>query len=744
MLEKHFLLLVLLLIKTCFNDENNLSIEIINSKVVSYFINPVLDKDNNLFVIAGEYSEKEKSKTEKYSRNILKINSSGSLIYNKSFTSNYNFNNTEISYIRNDNNKKDYLIIITSSSIELYDIQSNIIINEININNELGYRTPMIQLEENKYMFAFKERENEREGSIILGNLLIDFDNNLIDKINKKKIDYNYDNAKFNETIISCDITHDNDSNNKYILCAYINDKKQLEISSFSYDFDLINKKIDEKVLLDDRYFVKIVYFKYFNKFVVMNALNETYTRIRYFKYKNNMFLNQLTFITDDENDYLDENMAQLSPYLSYNDIISLNTRKIIRISINSNDATISRYQFHSNDISLSIKNYKINEILNNNNYNYFQHPRLFLLNNIIVICLSTIYLNERRTGYFYLSYPSPINKTINNNNNIQVNELMTIKNNLFKYIPEIIIEEIPDGFIFYNFSDNIIKNKTNLDHNDSIILKEYKNISSYNLIYQVLSIKNKTYTNKHSQMKIYPSDEAKQFFEESEIIIQGEKGALNISIPTCNNNFYFTEIDNVCTKIAHEGYYVDEKNKVYRKCYYNCKLCEGPYIDDLRMNCKECRDGYYLVHNTSSCLNETPYYHYFDEQDNIYKKCHESCYECFNYTNDSCISCIENYTFVISNNTCVTVNESKSSKEIEIKLIEEDTFKYVFIIIFIIAIILSFICVIRPLKRKELESTRYTFLGNKKYYNNNANKANNKKIKNQNIMQEMPLFHDS
>ena len=741
MLKKQFLLLVLLLIKNCFNDENNLSIEIINSKVLSYFINPVIDKDNNLFIITGDYSEKE---TNKYTRNILKINSSGSLIYNKSFKSNYNYKYTEISYIRNDNNKKDYLIIITSSSIELYDIKNNIIISEIDIDNALGYRTPMIQLEENKYMFAFKEKE----GSLIFGNLLIDFDNNQIKKINEKINGYNYNNDKFNETIISCDIAHDNDndndSNNKYILCVYINDKKQLEISSFSYDFELINKKIDESILLDDRYFIKIVYFKYYNKFVVMNALNQTYTRLRYFKYKNNMFLNQLTFITDDEKDYLDENIAQISPYLSHNDIISLNSRKIIRISINSNDAIISRYQFHSNDISLSIKNYKLNEILNNNNYMYFLHPRLVLLNSIIVICLSTLYLNERRTGYFYISYPSPTNITINNNNNIQVNELMTIKNNLFKYIPKIIIEEIPDGFIFYNFSDNIIKNKTNLDHNDSMILKEYKNISSYNLIYQVLSIKNKTYINKHSQMKIYPSEEARQFFEESEIIIQGEKGALNISIPSCNNNFYFTEIDNVCTKIAHEGYYVDEKNKIYRKCYYNCKLCEGPYIDDLTMNCKECRDGYYKVYNTSSCFNETPYYHYFDEKDKIYKKCHESCYECFNYTNNSCISCIENYTFILSNNTCVSVNESKSRNEIEIKLIEEETFKYVFIIIFIIAIISSFICIIRPLKKNELETTRYTFLGSKKYYNNNANNANNKKINNQNKMQEMPLFKDS
>ena len=708
-----FLLFILFLIKISYSENNNLLIKIINEEDLTDFINPLNQEDeDNIYISFGSRLKDEFSQ-----RTILKFDSTGNKVQEFSFSSASDNINTEVAYI---NDIKEYIVIISSSLIELYDIDDKKIITKKNIDNTLGYRTPIKHLDDNYYLFAYKQNN----GNVVLNKLLIE--NDEIKEVNTKIIN----NISTNKSIVSCDTTNDN----QYILCVYFNEKNQLEIASFSSDLQIINKKIDESNILDT-YFIKIIYFKDENKFIVLYSLNETYTRLRYFKYKNNLFLNQLTFITDDENDYLDEDITQLSPYHDHNDIIDFNSTKIIRISVNSNDFLISRYQFYNDDTSLSIKNYKLNDVLINKDYSSFSNPRLSFLGNIIVVCLSTMYLDEKKIGYFFINYPKPQKMNKYSNNNINVNKLITIENNIFQYIPKIRIMEIPEGFIFNNSLGNVINNRDLLEYNDSLIFQEYKGYSLSTLKYEVLAFKNK---NENDQGNVFPPS-SRKMPEESEIIINGEIGQININITICSNGFLpMEDNDNVCTKIQHEGYYPDYIDNIYKKCYSNCKTCNGPLINDSdseNMNCEICQDGFYKKINTNSCYNEEPEGYYLDLNEFIYNKCYETCTNCSGPLNTSCYSCIENYTFIRSNNSCLFNNENKTNDNYKITIQLEGQFKWIFIIIFLVSLVIGIILSLRPLRNKELDPRRYTFVGNM-IENEDTNPTKN------GTMQEMPLLN--
>ena len=395
----------------------------------------------------------------------------------------------------------------------------------------------------------------------------------------------------------------------------------------------------------------------------------------------------------------------------------------------------ISRYQFYNDDTSLSIKKYKLNDVLINKDYSSFSNPRLSFLGNIIVVCLSTMYLDEKKIGYFFINYPKPevINK--DSNNNINVNELITIENNIFQYIPKIRIMEIPEGFIFNNSLGNVINNRDLLEYNDSLIFQEYKGYSLSTLKYEVLAFKNK---NENDQGNAFPPS-SRKMPEESEIIINGEIGQINIEITTCSNGFLpMEENDNVCTKIQHEGYYPDYIDNIYKKCYSNCKTCNGPFINDSdseNMNCEICQDGFYKKINTNSCYNEEPKGYYLDLDEFIYNKCYETCTNCSGPLNTSCYSCIENYTFIRSNNSCEFYNESKTNDNYKIIIQLEGQFKWIFIIIFLVSLVIGIILSLRPLRNKELDPRRYTFVGNM-IENEDTNPTKNE------TMQEMPLLN--
>ena len=73
-----------------------------------------------------------------------------------------------------------------------------------------------------------------------------------------------------------------------------------------------------------------------------------------------------------------------------------------------------------------------------------------------------------------------------------------------------------------------------------------------------------------------------------------------------CQENFYFIERTNNCFKDPL-GYYFNEEKQVYSKCHSNCTKCsKGPIPGN--MNCNECKKGLNLE---------------IDEDDNTIRNCH-------------------------------------------------------------------------------------------------------------------------
>ena len=83
----------------------------------------------------------------------------------------------------------------------------------------------------------------------------------------------------------------------------------------------------------------------------------------------------------------------------------------------------------------------------------------------------------------------------------------------------------------------------------------------------------------------------------------------------------------NICVDKAPEGYYYDSVNDNYKKCFENCKSCNGAGNKE-NNNCKECKSGFKYLNDieskTKNCYEICPFYYYFDESNNY--KCTVKC----------------------------------------------------------------------------------------------------------------------
>ena len=730
MLKIEYFLLLLFLANKIYSNESILSIYLIDNIKYAKFITPITDDENNLYILSGNYSDKNIEENDTiFNRAMLKFNSNGQLIGNYCFISDYIFNYPEIVYFKKNNG--NYLLLYTSSSLELFNIETNKIIKETNNTlDSYEYKSSLKKIDNNNYFYVYINWDN----IFLINHILFknEEESYLIES-------HEIDNILVNKGIISCDVTHGNDL---FILCMYLNKNDDLEISSFSSDFAFIKKQTLENMITPTHdYFFKIIYFKNNNKFIIMYSF-EDFSRLRYIKYINNRLVNQLGLILDDENDYLDIAETQLSPLYDHNDIISINSSKVLKISTNLDDIIISIYDIYDSDSALSIKTYKFKNI---NNYKSFINPRLSIFNNIIVVCLSTLYLTEQRIGYFFISYPKPSNLEITSNNNIEIKNLISIENNLFNYISKIKIIDIPSEFVFYNSNDKPIEIGDILFFNDSLVFKQYKINSTSYLKYEVISLED--YDNDSPDYEIiYPSNSEKNV-EKANILINGGNGILTISISDCDNDFLPLENENMCSYISNipEGFYLDDNQDKFVRCYNNCKSCFGPYLNNSYMNCRECQEGYTKTEDTYSCYNSLPLYYYLDK--NIFRRCSQNCTKCFNYTENSCLDCISGFTYYLSSNSCIDNNDIVEEKMSH----NESRFRWIFIFIFVIAIIIGAIIVFRPLENVELEVSRYTFQGTmneekdkRKRRKTKEEKDINRALESIKTLQEMPFIDSS
>ena len=118
--------------------------------------------------------------------------------------------------------------------------------------------------------------------------------------------------------------------------------------------------------------------------------------------------------------------------------------------------------------------------------------------------------------------------------------------------------------------------------------------------------------------------------------------------------------------------YYLDINNKIYKKCYINCKYCYGEGNETIN-NCIECNDNLMIINNSiynTNCYEKCNYYYYFNEANNLQcteicpnkygkliiekNQCIDKCYkdDIYKYEyNDNCYINCPNGTYELENN---------------------------------------------------------------------------------------------
>jgi hypothetical protein len=97
---------------------------------------------------------------------------------------------------------------------------------------------------------------------------------------------------------------------------------------------------------------------------------------------------------------------------------------------------------------------------------------------------------------------------------------------------------------------------------------------------------------------------------------------------------------------------YYERETNTYKKCYSYCATCsKGP--NETTPNCDTCINGYHLIEGWDGmCIRESekPDNYYYDEEENKYKKCYDTCYKCTkggDSNNHNCARCASGYYFI-------------------------------------------------------------------------------------------------
>ena len=336
-------------------------------------------------------------------------------------------------------------------------------------------------------------------------------------------------------------------------------------------------------------------------------------------------------------------------------------------------------YKIH--DTNLYIKYYSIN--LKLYGFSIFRYVKNLIYNDYLGLIYTSEYKSDNGKKYQYFSIFSYINSTdselntnINNGFKLNISEYINkenIENNIFGVeLIRIKILQLPKSnetgiyFISSKLNNQLVYENGFLHIDDEIIF-----IFDYDLInpggtYKIelagivqeqnyLEDKNFTIFSEY-----YGSESFENYYQQH--IYIGRTSFYNFSLPSgisrsndgscaenckvcysgkcikCKDNYKLILDQNICKiDFNEEGYYYDEDNFIYKKCHEFCKTCDkGPkYYEDLLevedTNCNECIEGYYKMENTDNCVNidNPPMFHYFNETEEKFLKCSENCLTC-------------------------------------------------------------------------------------------------------------------
>ena len=633
-------------------------INIIDNEMLSNHILAVNNKeDGYLYIITGE--DKKNEEKNVYKRYILKYDENSGNVVKYFYNSIYPFKNPESILAGYAGYNSTFLLETTENSIAIYN---DTYLEEESFNRFSSRRT--LKNNEGEYYYAYTKDDDKNNLIIAKLELVIQT------RINKNPF---YNIIKTSEPLstinglemISCDFTNDY----QYILCAYISQDKSFTISVHNKYLKLIQRSKKEVCEnFDTSYFIKIIYFKDNSKFITMNSESDYITRLRYFRYNDRNFINQLYPLLDNNAQYLDIDETQQTGYNYNMDAIAVDSDKIIKVFASNDQIIITVFQFYEHETLLFIKIYTMKGY-DYSGYNYLLNPRISMFRESMVLCLSTYYNNDHRAGYFFINYPISNDFNLASNNTIiKIKDLISMENNLFSLDLKFKVLNVPKDFIFINLNKTEIKENDILELNDELVLRQYRiKEGPYKLEYEGIAIGNDL---QYSSSKVYPS--YRDIPATSEIIIEGKKSNIIINLDDCLEGYYHLDKDyNICTNIKPKGYYIDEENKTYKECESPCEECSGPKINKDYMNCITCIKGYNITDDTKSCYDHLPEKYYLDND--TFKKCYERCSRCFNGSNDSenmnCLSCISNdYFFRKDTFNCILRNETPITDVVEIK----------------------------------------------------------------------------
>ena len=643
---KFSLFIIIQIIKV--NSINYFSIKLVDeNQTPGTYIRPAISENGYLYIVTGE----DGYINDAMHRFIIVYDLNTARFIKKiSYKSSYGFWRGE-PYVVGDNS--DYLFITTYdenlyypesyASYEFFGINNNFL-SQIKDNSIHGYRRAFKKVGAYYYLM-YIDTKNDQEGYfLVIRKMSFAYKNNVPSfqnlKINNEaKVRY--------QAMISCDSTKDNN----YIICAYFSGEPELpfvSISAYNINLDLLLTRTFEQVgYFDSDNFIKIVYFKDNSNFILMNSQERTVTRLKYFKYSNYNIIDKLSAIT--KNSYLDIYNTQHYGHNGENDLIAYDTDKIIKVhgNANSNDIIITIIQFYNNDSSMSIKIY---QMTNGNGFMYICQTRITMLKNSLVFCASATKNEVHRGGYFMLNFPNSTDINLESNT-ILIENLITLENKLFSVNIKFKVLSIPSDFIIISKNKlNSIKVNDELEQDDQLTLRQFRiNEGSFILKYQSIA---RGTDSGYTYIKTYPTN---LILDDNEVYLEGRTGQIIINFKDCLNGYYHLEYDmNLCTNEKPYGYYLDIKTKIYKKCPSSCEECDAP-INSNYMNCKSCKQGYYMTEDTFSCYNSVPNNYYKDG--NYLRRCHKECLYCSTGSQDDnnmkCTDCYQNYFLTEDTNSC-------------------------------------------------------------------------------------------
>ena len=409
----------------------------------------------------------------------------------------------------------------------------------------------------------------------------------------------------------------------------------------------------------------------------------------------------------NDINDILDYKISEIE-----NSLAIINEHLFILASLTADDdkhLLMAYMNALNNYTNLIVKYYDI-ALKDLYDIDYYGNLKSFGFKNIFGVQFDQRKGTKYKSGFMIFSMANSIDPDLIENifekidsYTMNPSEYIKIQNNIFcQKLKNIVINGIPDessGVKVRRNDENktVLKNGDSLNINEEIIITYDKDIIDksnydYNINFTPILINDDSidctiYEEIIGENKTKPPDSEEykgRTFNFQFTVDNCYKNCLTCrTIGTsiedqkcekCRDNYYFVEETKNCYQKGHPpvGYYFDEKEKNFKKCYKNCKTCNEKGTSEYDMKCTSCDnyEGYYFFSGTKNCIKMPIPGYYINKEDNKIKKCDIACATCSyeairNENNEvtNCDTCNKDYGFYNLEGSTICINKTKKGE---------------------------------------------------------------------------------